>query len=263
MREDPIISGGLFKLLLVLLVAAGLGIAAVAIAGDGVDIDLPDLPEVDTGQVTNLDNTTLNDTTIGEEPEQPAGEPLDAFTSAGFAAALDAVRAEVGEDAELTRMFINGTQTQFIVRRGADEVEAYSVRSDTGELVVEDATISISGNATLDDFAFSLDRIKASAIDRMLAAVRKQSGADDFEPTVLTLERAIPFGSRELRWTINAEGDGRYLLYRAEPDGSGVRNEGGEGTEIPRAAQDAKKLNECISAANNDPEKIFSCLDEF
>ncbi len=249
MREDPIISGGLFKLLLVLLVAAGLGVGAFAIAGDGVDIDLPDLPEVDTGEVTDLDNTTLNDTTIGEEPEQPAGEPVDAFTSAGFATALETVRGAAGADAELTRMFINGTQTQFIVRRGGDEVEAYSVRADSGELVREDATISISGNATLDDFSFPLDGVKASAIDRMLAAARKQSGADDFEPTVLTLERAIPFGSRELRWTINAEGGGRNLLYRAAPDGSDVRNEGGEGSEIPQAAQDAKKLNECIPAA--------------
>ena len=97
----------------------------------------------------------------------------------------------------------------------------------------------------------------------MLASARKQSGAGDFEPTVLTLERAIPFGSRELRWTINAEGGGRYLLYRAAPDGSDVRNEGGEGTEIPQAAQDAKKLNECIAAAKGNPDEIFSCLDEF
>ena len=53
------------------------------------------------------------------------------------------------------------------------------------------------------------------------------------------------------------------MLYRAAPDGSDVGNEGGEGTEIPQAAQDAKKLNECIAAADNDPDKIFSCLDEF
>ena len=261
MREDPIISGGLFKLLLVVLVAAGLGIGAFAIAGNGVDIDLPDLPEVDTGEVTNLDNTTLEDTTInGDDPEQAA---LDPFTSAGFASALADVRGAAGADAQLTRLFINPTQTQFIVRSGEDGVNAYSVRADGGELVREDATITISGNATLDDFAFPLAGVKAEAIDRMLSSARKQSGAGDFDPTVLTLERAIPFGSRELRWTINAEGGGRYLIYRAAPDGSDVRNEGGEGTEIPQAAQDAKKLNECISAAAGDPDKIFSCFDEF
>ena len=183
MREDPIISGGLFKLLLVLLVAAGLGIGAFAIAGGGVDIDLPDLPEVDSGQVTNIETpTNLQDTTIGEEPGQPS---LDPFTTAGFAAALDAVRGEAGSGAQLTRLFVNGTQTQFIVRRGEDGAEAYSVRADSGELVREDATITVSGNATLDDFAFPLAGVKADAIDRMLAAARKQSGAGDFEPTVL------------------------------------------------------------------------------
>ena len=49
----------------------------------------------------------------------------------------------------------------------------------------------------------------------------------------------------------------------AAPDGSDVRNEGGQGAEIPQAAQDAKKLNECISAAAGDPDKIFSCFDQF
>jgi hypothetical protein len=261
MREDPILSGGLFKVLLFVLVAAGIGIGAWAIAGGGVDIDLPDLPEVDSGQVANLDNTTLEDTTIdGGDPPQAA---LDPFTSAGFATALDEVGGAAGADAQLTRLFINPVQTQFIVRRGADGVEAYSVRADTGELVREDANISITGNATLDDFAFPLSGVKASSIDRMVSAARKQSGASDFEPTVMTLERAIPFGSRELRWTINAEAGGRYLLYRAAPDGSDVRNEGGEGTQIPQAAQDARKLNDCIAAAGSNTDEILRCLDEF
>ncbi len=261
MREDPIISGGLFKLLLVVLVAAGLGIGAFAIVGNGVDIDLPDLPEVDSGQVTNLDNTTLQDTTIngGDPPEAT----LDPFTSAGFASALDAVSGAAGANAQLTRLFVNPVQTQFIVRRGADGVEAYSVRADSGELVREDATISISGNATLDDFSFPLSGVKAGSVDRMLSEARKLSGAQDFEPTVLTLERAIPFGSRELRWTINAEAGGRYVLYRAAPDGSDVRNEGGAGTQIPQAAQDAKKLNDCIAAAGSNTDEILGCLDEF
>ena len=60
-----------------------------------------------------------------------------------------------------------------------------------------------------------------------MATAKKQSGAGDFEPTVLSLERRIPFGDRALEWTINAEGGGRNLLYRAEPNGSKVRNQGG------------------------------------
>jgi hypothetical protein len=125
-----------------------------------------------------------------------------------------------------------------------------------------DATITISGSAKISDFAFALDALNPAAIDRMLASVRKQSGAADTEPTVLSLERAIPFGSRELRWTINAEGEGRNLTYRAAADGSAVENIG-FGTEIPPAARRAEELNDCIQAAKQDPNEIFACLERF
>lgn len=264
MREDPIISGGILKAALVLLVGGALGVGAYSLAGGGIDINLPDLPEIDTlGETTTLENTTLQDTTIGEEtPDEPAAA-VDPFTSAGLDSALGQVRDAVGLGSQLTQVTINPTQTQFIVRRGSNEVEAYSVRADTGALDQEEATITISGDATIGDFAFALSDVDPAAVDRMLAAGRKESGAADFEPTVLSLERAIPFGSRELRWTINAQGGGRNLMYRASADGSKLENVGGAGTAIPPAAQEAKKLNDCIQAANNDPNEIFACLDRF
>jgi hypothetical protein len=225
-REEPVVSRAVLKAALVILVAGALGASAYALAGGGIDIDLPDLPDIDTigEETTELDNTTLEDTTIGgDEPEPDATDP---FTSAGFAAAIEQVKGEVGSGQELTRLFINPVQTQFILRRG-DGIEAYSVRVDTGELTRADATITISGNAKISDFAFALDSVDPAAVDLMLASARKQSGAADFEPTVLSLERAIPFGSRELRWTISAEGGGRNLTYRAAADGSVVEDVGG------------------------------------
>jgi hypothetical protein len=263
MRDDPIFSGGVVKAVLLILVVAGLGFGAYKLVGG---IDLPEL-ETDTGPSVNLTETELEDITIdgeiepGDTVEAETPVPIDPFTTAGFAQALALVKAAVGPSRALTRLFINPTQTQMIVRSG-DGVEAWSVRADTGELVREDATITISGNAKVDDFAFALDGIKAGAVDRMLADAERQSGAPDFTPTVLSLERAIPFGSRELEWTINAEGGARNLLYRAAADGRGVRSEGG-GSPIPPAAQEARKLNECIEAAGNDPEQIFACLDQF
>ena len=229
MREEPVISRAVLKAALVILIAGALGAGAYALAGGGIDIDLPDLPEIDLetttgGETTELENTTLQGTTIGQGEPEP--QPADPFTSAGFAAAIEQVKDEVGTGRELTRLFINPVQTQFIVRRG-DGIEAYSVRADTGELTQAEATITISGNAKIGDFAFALDALDPAAVDRMLSAARKQSGAADFEPTVLSLERAIPFGSRELRWTINAEGGGRNLTYRAAADGTGVENIGG------------------------------------
>lgn len=261
MRDDPIISGGALKLVLALLVVVLLGVGAFQFFGDGLDIDLPDLPDIEeTGGVTNLQETELSDTTVGGA-EQPRAD-LDLFTTQGFGQALGQIRGAAGEDAQLTRLFVNDVQTQFIVRRG-DGVEAYSVRADTGELAREDASITISGNATIADFAYPLAAVKASAIDRMLAAAQRDSGAADFRPSTLALERGIPFGSRELEWTINAQGKGRYLLFRADPDGSGVRNEGGGGVAIPPAAQEAQKLNDCVSDAAGDTDAILACLEKF
>ena len=226
MREEPVISRAVLKAALVILLAGALGAGAYALAGGGIDIDLPDLPEIDTvgEETTELEDTTLEDTTIGQEEPEP--EATDPFTSAGFAAAIEKVKEAVGPGQELTRLFINPVQTQFIVRRG-DGIEAYSVRVDTGELSRADATITISGSAKISDFAFALDSVDPAAVDRMLASARKESGAADFQPTVLSLERAIPFGSRELRWTINAGGGGGDLTYRAAADGGRVENVGG------------------------------------
>lgn len=263
MREDPIFSGGLIKLMLGLLVVAVIAVGAFAVVGDGLPFDLPDLPDIeDSTNVTNLQDTELQDTTIDGGPEQelPSAQAGDPFTSAGFAGALEAVRRSAGGGAQLTRLTINGVQSQFIVRRGKTKAEAYSVRADSGEVTRAPATITISGNATLNDFAFPLAGVRAGAIDRMVSGARKQSGGD-FEPDVLTLERAIPFGSRALRWTINGQSGGRYVLYRAQPNGSGVRNEGGEGVAVPPAAKEAQELSDCISAAQNDTDKILECLE--
>jgi hypothetical protein len=75
-REDPIISGGLVKAALVILLAGALGVGAYVLAS-GVDINLPDLPEVGTSAETTLSDTTLEDTTIGQ-PTTPAPKPQPA-----------------------------------------------------------------------------------------------------------------------------------------------------------------------------------------
>jgi hypothetical protein len=68
MRPDPIISGAWIKAALVILVAGALGVGAYVLTS-GVDINLPDLPDVGTNDAaTTLSDTTLEDTTIGDEP---------------------------------------------------------------------------------------------------------------------------------------------------------------------------------------------------
>ncbi len=73
MREDPIFSGGILKAALVILVAGALGAGAYVLAS-GVDINLPDLPDVGTNDsATTLSDTTLEDTTIA--PETTSAQP--------------------------------------------------------------------------------------------------------------------------------------------------------------------------------------------
>jgi hypothetical protein len=261
MREEPVISGGVLKLALVLLVAGGLGVGAYAVAGGGLDLpDLPDLPEIETaGETTQIEEGDFEDTNLGED--DGSGEAAAPFTSAGLAAALAAVRDEIG-NVELTRLTVNEAQTQLLVRRG-NGIEAYTVSGRSGDLIRENASITISGDASVADFAFPLAGVQAAAVDRMVSAARKKSGDPDFRPTVLTLERGIPVGERALRWTISAEGGGRFLTYRAEADGRGVEDAGGGGTEIPPSAQEARRLNECIADAGDDTDAVFACLDDF
>src|SRR5687767_12022208 len=145
MNEEPIINRGLLKLVLILLVAAGLGGGAYALAGGG--IDLPDIDlDTTTGETTELQDTNLEDTTIDGDftqtavPAEPGDQPLEPFTSFGFGAALEKVRGAAGPGARLTRLFINEVQTQFIVLRSED-VEAFSVHAGTGELTQEEASV--------------------------------------------------------------------------------------------------------------------------
>ncbi|MCI0635510.1 MAG: hypothetical protein L0206_16585, partial [Actinobacteria bacterium] len=188
-REEGILSGGVGKVIGMLLAAAIIGGGAYLLVAGVDDLDLPEIDlsgitESNTtgdGAVTNLENTTIEEGTFGE----PAADAADPFTSAAFGGALTAVRGELGPRAEATRLFINEVQTQFIARDG-DEVEAYSVRADSGSLERQSATITITGNAEVEDFAFSLGSVDPNAVDRILAQATKLAG-DEFEPDVLSL----------------------------------------------------------------------------
>jgi hypothetical protein len=274
-KPDPVFSGEVLKAAALFLVALAVGGAAVAVATGNLSVHLPDinLPDTDTGTTTNLTHTNLSDITInGPEPQatpEPAADPAnvtpvaDQFGSGAFAGAIARVAGETGgPGTEVTRALINDSQTQFTVRTGGENVKAYEVLT-SGELVTQDASITITGTAEIGDFAFKLGAIKAAAVDRMLARAKKLSRAADFRPSVLSLERDLSGGLKPPEWTINAEGNGRYLTFRAALDGSRVRNVGGKGIEIPQAAIDARKLNDCIQSAGQDFDQIQGCFDEF
>lgn len=66
MRQDPVISPAVLKAALVIVVAGAFAVGAY-ILSSGVDINLPDLPDVNTTAETTLSDTTLEDTTIGQD----------------------------------------------------------------------------------------------------------------------------------------------------------------------------------------------------
>jgi hypothetical protein len=276
-RPDPVFSGDVLKAAALFVVAIAIGAAAIGVATGSIAVHLPDinLPDGDTATTTNLTDTSLSDTTInGPEPaaevdpvEPAPGAPATAaaanpFSGPSLAEAVRRVLAETGPRGEVTRAFINEVQTQFVVRTGGKNVKAYEVLT-TGDLVTQDASVTISGTATIDDFAFKIAAIKPAAVDRMLARAKHLSGAADFRPSVLSLERDLSGGLKPPEWTINAEGRRRYLTFKADLNGSHVRNVGGKGVEIPQAALDARKLNDCIQGAGEDFDQIQACFDEF
>lgn len=255
MREDPIISGWLIKALLGLMVVAGIGYGGYRIV-DGLDIDLDSVGE----EVASLDNTELEGTTINGGDSGDAEDLGDPRTAPGLAAAIARIREEAGA-ARLTRMTVNEFGTQFYVLRGG-EAKAYSVprRGDVSELP---ATISITGNADVTDFAYGLGAIKPAAIARMVREAARLARAKSLDVQTLALERALPFGRRALEWTLNARKGSRALTFRASADGRRVENVGGDGIELPQAALDAEKLNRCISDAGSDTDRVLECLEKF
>jgi hypothetical protein len=269
-KPDPVFSGDAFKAAALMIVALVIGVGVWAVASDNLNVSLPDvnLPDNSSSPSTNLQDTDLSNTTIDPsarpvtKPSAPANPVGDPFSSAGLSHSIAAVKSQIGGGRQLTSLSINDVQTQFIVRRGND-IEAWSVRADDGSITRQDASISISGNATIANFAFKLDAVKPGAVDRMLAATRKASGAPDLRPTVLRLARDLSTGLKPPEWTINVEGKGRYLTYRANANGGAVSNIGGDGVQIPQAAIEARKLNDCIQAASSDTDAIQKCFQGF
>jgi hypothetical protein len=269
-KPDPVFSGDAFKAAALMVVALVIGVGVWAVASDNLNVSLPDvnLPDNSSSPSTNLQNTDLSNTTIDPsaepvtKPSAPANPVGDPFSSAGLSQSIAAIKSQIGGGRQLTSLTINDVQTQFIVRRGKD-IEAWSVRADDGSMTRQDASISISGNATIKDFAFKLDAVDPAAVNRMLARTRKLSGAQDLKPTVLRLERDLTGGQKPPEWTINAEGNGRYLTYKANAKGGAVKNIGGDGVEIPQAAIEARKLNDCIKAAGTDTNAISACFKAF
>jgi hypothetical protein len=271
-KQDPIFSGEAVKAILLLIVALAIGGGAVAVATGDLNLELPDIdiPEPSTDPTVTLSDTSLSDITIDEPedlvepvpetPAEPVPPPANQFDGSALKQAIVQITAELGPQTRASSLTINESQTQFVVLTGKGQVKAYALLS-SGDLVTQDANVTITGNATLDDFSFKLTSVKPDVLDPMIRRAGIKAKTRTFRPTTLRLERDLSAGLKPPEWTINAEGDGRYLTFKADLDGRKVRNIGGAGVQVPQAVIDARELSECIKAAAQDFEQVKACFD--
>lgn len=210
-----------------------------------------------------------------------SGSNDDGFTSSGFGEAVDAVAGEAGEDAPVLQIQINTGGTEFQIRDGEQATGFIYSGGDLNPVDVE-----VVGTGTLEGQDFPLSQVDPAAIDKIVSGVKEQSGIEDIEITVMTLEKQVLDG--ELKWVVNADGNGRTgLVYNADLDGSNVTSPtgslpgtdsglpdttgtdttggtGGSGSGSSDAGgstgvQDAQAIANCIQQAGSDVAKIQAC----
>jgi hypothetical protein len=166
----------------------------------------------------------------------------DLFTTSGFQKAVDAVKDKSGENAQMLQVQITAGGATFKLRSGE---QASGFVYTGGDL--HDVQVDVIGPGSLEGQDFPFSEVDPGAIDKIASGVKSEVGAGA-KVTVMTLEKSAVDG--KLKWTINAEGNGRTgLFYNAEPDGSNVTS--------PTAA--ASDITDCIQQAGTDVSKIQAC----
>jgi hypothetical protein len=206
MTEEPIFPGWVKALIALLVIAVAAVIAAPSI--DDIDIDLDQLTSTgeDTVEINPGEGITV-------DPSEPGPSML---TSAGLREALAAVKADVGETPQLTRLQLSEPFADFHILRG-DELGGRRFSSfDHGLTELE---VEFIGSDPIELIAYPIARVSVAAPDRILAGLREAVGAADLDLISLDLRRDPV--SNVLRWevVITRPGIGGEVYY-ALPDGS-------------------------------------------
>lgn len=196
------------------------------------------------------------------------------FTSAGFQKAYDAVKEKSGGKPALQIQITEGG-AEFKLRDGEQATGFVYTGGD-----LHDETVDVIGPGSLNGQDFPLEETYVAAIDKVVSGVKSVSGISDIKITVMTLEKSPVDG--QLKWTINAEGNGRTgLVYNAEPDGSNVTSplgavagsgsggggstsgsgssaSGSGGVTAPNG-KTPQEIANCIQQAGTDVSKIQAC----
>jgi hypothetical protein len=256
-REEGIFGPGARKFIAWLLaIAAVAGIVVLAL-----NVDLGNVvDELETiGETTTKEDRP--EKTEPEPAEQPDVEP-EPLNAAGVAAALDALRDEVGGNPDMVRLRSSPESIELVINRdGRPQGYAWA----DGELTALPAVV-VAGTGPLEKRDFLASTVDPKSIGRLVMGAERQSGGRKLEVVNATLEAAVLNPDR-LRWLLNGEApNGSSIAFQAKPDGTGVEqlgSTGPPGAGLPPQAReqfrDVERLNDCIEEAGGDTDAILDC----
>ena len=200
----------------------------------------------------------------GPEDEGAAEVPPATLSADGLAAALAALREQVGGNSHLVRVRAAPDGIELVVRRG-NQPAGYSW-SD-GELE-ELQVVVVTGSGSLKRRDFLASTVEPGSLGRLLRGAERNAGGRELEVVNATLEADLIKPDR-LPWRLNAEApNGASLTFRAKRDGRAIEDLGSTGPPgagLPPAARDqfrdAERFSECVEDAAGDVDAILECTE--
>jgi len=267
-REEGVFGPGGRKFiawLVTIAVAAGVIVLALNVdLGDLAD-ELETIGETTTEEPRGGQDEGRDDDPAEEaeaEPEEPLEVEPEPLNAAGIAAAIAALRDEVGGNPHMVRLRSSPESIELVIRSDERPV-GYSWAN--GELT-ELAAVVVTGSGPLKDRDFLASTVDPKSLGRLMLGAKRESGGRKLEVVNATLEAEVLNPDR-LRWMLNAEApNGASIAFRARRDGTGVEqlgSTGPPGAGLPPQAREqfrnAERLGDCLEEAGGDSEAILEC----
>ena len=267
-REEGVLGPGARRFIAWLLaIAAVVGVIVLVVNVDFGDLadDLESIDETTTEEPRDReDQEAASQEQAEAEPEQEADVEPQPLNAAGIAAAIAALRDEVGGNPHLVRLRTSPQSIELAIRDGERPI-GYSW-SD-GELTELPAVI-VAGSGRLRDRDFLASTVDPKSLGRLLLGAERVTKGRKLEIINATLE-ADAIDPNRLRWLLNAEApNGSGIAFSARRDGSGVEqlgSTGPPGAGLPPQAReqfrDAERLRDCLRDAGGDTDAILDCTE--
>jgi hypothetical protein len=157
-------------------------------------------------------------------PTSPAPRPIRpqptnaAEVAQSFPQALASLRRRLGPAAQLTSVNLNEISVLFSLRIGrSDRAAVLRWRPETETL--EQADRAFAGTLPASEQAFPIGLVRPGAPQALARHLRRMAPRGHVLHTIHLFRLPV---TRALIWQLTVEAGGRYLTYRAHPDGSGL-----------------------------------------